>query len=102
MAALYVDEAARGKRTGKASSNTLSPLPHRPDTTNSISGLPAVTSMNVTAGSTLAMGWSISIKRYICTVIRFASQATQRSGWRTGVGAEEMGNFRWLALLGQR
>lgn len=48
----------------------LSTMPHRPGMTRCISGLPAVTSTNITAGSISAMRWSTRTKRYISIAIR--------------------------------
>ena len=57
LAALYVDEAARGNGlAGKL--------------TSFISGLPAATSTNVTAGTTLAMRWNTRIKPSISIAVR--------------------------------
>ena len=80
LAALYVDDAARGKGlAGKLQQHVL-PGPHRRDMKNCTSGLPAATSTNVTAGSISVMGWNTPTPWSTSTVIRSAlPQVMQRS-----------------------
>lgn len=80
LAALYVDDASRGKGlAGKLQQHVIT-WPRRRDMKNCTSGLPAATSTNVTAGSISVMGWNTPTRGFTSIVIRSAlPQVKQRS-----------------------
>lgn len=80
LAALYVDEAARGKGLAGQLQQHVIAYAAQSGMRSSISGLPAATSTNVTAGSTSVMVWNTPTRGFTSTVIRSAlPQVTQRS-----------------------
>lgn len=69
LAALYVDEAARETGWRENFSSMLSATRDAPGITSFISGLPAATSTNVTAGTTSVMRWNTRIKPSISIAV---------------------------------
>lgn len=70
LAALYVDEAARGKGWRVNYRIALKITPFTPDIPSFTSGLPAAILPSATAGITSVMGWNTRTKRCICIAIR--------------------------------